>query len=1131
MNDSAARRRSAARAAAAVVAVASAVVATVAGVAVLAAAWLLATPAGAHWALRAADRLTPGALAVRAVHGSVLRGVRLEGLRFARPGLAVDLERLEIDPLWSALGEGRFALARVAARGGRVVVTATADSAPAREGPPALPAVPEWLEVRSLSLAAVDVDALGTRVAVDRADAAVAYGRVALESVALRSGPVSLALAASIDMGRGAARGVEGVLVWQDAEAQGGASPQQATFAGRVTLVTSPAPWRIEASWSRLTWQGSPAGEWASPGGRVVVMPGATPLRIEAEATVEGEPLPDAVAVDAAVDIDAAAVEVRELRAAGGGTTLAARGALDLDARSGFLTAELDGLDPSRFDPRLHGRLGGRAYVAVAQDGGRPILGATGLLTGELGGHALEGRLAARYAERTLDIREAVITLDEGRLAAQGRVSPESSDLRLAAELPRLGDWHPAATGALTATASVTGATHDPTVAAEVEGRELGWAGVPLPPLELTSSVSGTLARHTVRLFASAGASGSARVVVRQGVRDGVLSGTLLESRLVTATAGAWTLAAPADFALGPAVLEAGPACHREPGGGELCVTVRDRRLEATAHALPASLAAPWLPPGVAVAGRAAGRATLDWRDALTGSLELSQPSLTVRAGEEPHDFAEIQDLELRGTLGPDALDATVAARFAPGNGVVDGRVHVAPPSADGELTGELVARADDLQVIGALVPGVEGVTGQAEARLDVSGSAAAPSIDGRLAARALGAALPRYGIELHDGRATLSASGLDGAAFDGALCSDGCLALDGRLALPTKAPWRLDGRIEGRDFRLIDTDDYRATIAPDLQVTAGPDEIRVTGRFTVDDGLFVVEDLPRTAIRPVEQTVVHGRAEPERAGTAVPITLDVDAVLGDVRFVGMGIEAQLAGALDVETSPQRNLLVRGTATVEEGRFRAYGQELAIERGLLIFVGPPEDPALDIVATRQVDDARVGLRIRGTARSPQSEIFSDPAMTESEALARLLTGRSLASAGAADQQALERAAIGLGLRRALPALGRLGSTLGLDELVVDSSARSNGGALVAGKRLGEDFYLRYRHGLFEDFAGLELIYRISERFRLRTETGTAQSIDLIYQVNRGEAVAPGEEPAGLGIDAPSPADVGAPPGR
>jgi translocation and assembly module TamB len=191
---------------------------------------------------------------------------------------------------------------------------------------------------------------------------------------------------------------------------------------------------------------------------------------------------------------------------------------------------------------------------------------------------------------------------------------------------------------------------------------------------------------------------------------------------------------------------------------------------------------------------------------------------------------------------------------------------------------------------------------------------------------------------------------------------------------------------------------------------------------------------------------------------------------------------------------------VNGTASIEEGTFSAYGQELEIERGDLLFAGPPDNPALDVRATREVEGAIVGLALTGTLREPRSEVFSTPALSESEALARLVTGRSLESAGPQDAEAIERAAIGLGIRRALPALERIGENLGLDELGVES-AGDESGAIVAGRQLGEDVYLRYKYGLFDDFAGLELIYRITERFRLRTETGTSQSIDLVYERN------------------------------
>jgi translocation and assembly module TamB len=270
-----------------------------------------------------------------------------------------------------------------------------------------------------------------------------------------------------------------------------------------------------------------------------------------------------------------------------------------------------------------------------------------------------------------------------------------------------------------------------------------------------------------------------------------------------------------------------------------------------------------------------------------------------------------------------------------------------------------------------------------------------------------------------------------------------------------------------------------------------------------VDEGLVALDDVPRSAVRPIEATVVHGRPEPspEEAPFALPLDINITTTLSDVRFEGLGLSADLTGTLEIEQPAAGPLLVSGTANIQSGTFAIYGQALAIDRGQLIFTGPPDNPNLNLRATREVDDATVGLLITGTARHPRSEIFSEPALPESEAFARLVTGRSLSSPGTADPEALERAAIGLGLKRALPTLDRIGENIGLDELGV-ADAGDAGGAIVAGKQLGEDVYLRYKHGLFDDFAGLELIYRITERFRLRTETGTSQSLDLIYEVDR-----------------------------
>src|SRR5690606_22166816 len=101
-----------------------------------------------------------------------------------------------------------------------------------------------------------------------------------------------------------------------------------------------------------------------------------------------------------------------------------------------------------------------------------------------------------------------------------------------------------------------------------------------------------------------------------------------------------------------------------------------------------------------------------------------------------------------------------------------------------------------------------------------------------------------------------------------------------------------------------------------------------------------------------------HGRetSDDEEERLAIPLSIAVQASLGDVRFEGLGLQAQLDGTLDVEHSRNGDWIVQGTTTIEEGTFSAYGQTLAIEQGLLVFTGPPNNPQLDIRATRVVDD-------------------------------------------------------------------------------------------------------------------------------------------------------------------------------
>jgi translocation and assembly module TamB len=1107
---------------------AAAVVLVVAGIALV-----MTTPIGAKYALRYAADFLPGDLSVGEVAGSVVTGLELRDVHYRADGIGASARRLDVEADLRALSDRRLVLDRVYVEGGTLTLSDSPEppaqvSSDAAAEPGLLPEMPEMLVVRDLRIDDLRIEGLAAPLHVRTLTGALGDSRLDITAVELEAGGAVLeaALEAEIDAGQ-AAGSLAATLRLPPAAPASDASTAPAGDAEILAIdadfhfvdTDGVAPWRASLEWARLEWLRPGAAPLTSSDGRVTVAPEGDALGIELQASIEGEPLPAPASLTASgafsgetVTIARARVELAEVEAI-------LSGAVHLDGPTGYVSIDYRGVDPSIVDDRMQGDLAGRIDAAFTMEPALRITG-SGNIVGQLDGRPLDGRIVASYADESLAIERATVTLDDGRIEVDGGLSPESADLRFSASVPRLDDWYPGASGAVTAAGSLTGDPDNPAVEIDLDAENLTWDAAGMPALErLALRVGGTRASHRLRVEA---ATAPAQVVLEleQSYADGAVGGTLRDSVLTTEGLGVWRLAAPADYSAALDDLAIEPACLIGPGEGRLCVALTGDTLTVEAREVPNALAEPWLPGGLRLAGTTDGDVSVTLGGPLAGSASLRHRSLAIGIEADAADaptangssdaggvtqLIDLEDVLVSAVIDAQALDIIIEpgpdTRTRP---PLEGRLTLSPPSAEGQLEGFLVARVDELAIVESLVDGVESLRGLIEARVEIGGTIDAPRFAGRIEATGLEAELPPLGITVEDGRLAADLADLEAVPFDGELCSRGCARLAGVLSLPRDDDWVLTASIDGENVLLIDQPELAAIATPALEVRATPELASVTGTLGIQEGLIAVEDVPRSAVRPSRETVVHGREEPppDAAGLPVPLALQVRATLGAVRFDGLGLEAELDGTLDVERTPAGQWNVQGTTTIEEGSFTAYGQTLTIEQGLLVFTGPPDNPTLDIRATRIVQGDQVGLHITGTSQDPRSEVFSQTGLPESEAFAQLVTGRSLSNLGESDPEALERAAIGLGLRRALPTLGRIGASLGLDELGIDASGETEG-AVVAGRRIGDDVYLRYRYGLFDDFSGLELIYRITRRFRLRTETGTAQAIDLIYEMERG----------------------------
>ena len=82
-----------------------------------------------------------------------------------------------------------------------------------------------------------------------------------------------------------------------------------------------------------------------------------------------------------------------------------------------------------------------------------------------------------------------------------------------------------------------------------------------------------------------------------------------------------------------------------------------------------------------------------------------------------------------------------------------------------------------------------------------------------------------------------------------------------------------------------------------------------------------------------------------------------------------------------------------GAFHIKQGSFRAYGQDLDIETGVISFPGGPlSRPGINLRATRTIGDVVAGIYAIGPADKPRLTTYSNPPMSEGYVISYLLTG-------------------------------------------------------------------------------------------------------------------------------------------
>ncbi|MFA5083185.1 MAG: translocation/assembly module TamB domain-containing protein, partial [Hydrogenophilaceae bacterium] len=503
-----------------------------------------------------------------------------------------------------------------------------------------------------------------------------------------------------------------------------------------------------------------------------------------------------------------------------------------------------------------------------------------------------------------------------------------------------------------------------------------------------------------------------------------------------------------------------------------------------------------------------------DWRidagDQANGRVSLARErgDLIVSAAPDAAAALGLQQLSLLAEASDSRLHISLAA-----NGTALGRLRAQADSRFSRRDGVWGIAADTpfqasadlaLQSLAWATPlldktGATRFDGRLAARLQGSGSLAAPRLAGSLSGEGFSLALPEQGLDLRDGRFqaelgqdTLVLKSLSLRGGDGSLTGQGRLGLrDGQpdLQLALKAD----------KLRIVSRPDRLLVLSGDGSVALLARKLQLRARLKADRGLVELarDDAPTLS----EDVVVLGR-EGQAAARGIPyaVDLDLDLDLGERFFLkGRGIDAQLGGA--VKLTGRQGLPLRGTGGIRvvKGTYAAYGQRLDIERGQLNFQGPLDNPGLNIVALRKNQAVAAGVAITGSAQAPVVKLVSEPTLPDSDKLSWLVLGHGMADTGSREFDALQLAAGALlGAGESVTLQQRIAHAAGLEEVSLKGAGTLESSVLTLGKRLSSRAYLSYEQGLLGTEALVKINYTLSRRLSLRTQAGTDPAVDLFY---------------------------------
>ena len=590
---------------------------------------------------------------------------------------------------------------------------------------------------------------------------------------------------------------------------------------------------------------------------------------------------------------------------------------------------------------------------------------------------------------------------------------------------------------------------------------------------------------------------------------------------------------------------------------GQLCVNKlsagEDGNIEVSINDFLMSSINPFIPDTLLLEGSLDANVNMSWVNNQKPNIDLSvdgnQIALNIQdksVGQEPIKYP-VEQLHIEVQADQDNADFVVQAIS---DGLINANVsgQVSPYDSTPAVNAKLNLQIPDFDAFSVLIPQVESLAGHLESDIDVSGTLDNPVLKGQVLIAETAVKSSSSPVQVSDLNAQIkidqNKADISGFFFtnnqktpkkksktfvdklvaikDSAIKNtisipqrianiksedDKEQKSNGRVDISGLLNWaedfKADVHLEADQMLIQDYAQIELYVSPNIDLIYDQ-SISVDGVINIDKGKITVKELPEGAVS-VSSDVIVVDAEETTDSADLPMKLNIKVSMGDkLRIQALGLDSIINGDLLVRKELTKELTVNGELSFSEGSYRAFSQELVLQNSRVIFQGLADSPYLNIEAIRDPsdidDNVTAGVRVTGTPDEIQLTIFSDPSMSQQNALSYITRGYSIESASGDDSTSqLAAILIDLGAGQTDGVMNNIGESVGIKDLSLASSGQGSEQSVGLKGTIAPGVEVSYGVGVFDSFTIFAIRYELFKQFYIEASSGLSQAVDAYYE--------------------------------